>query len=116
MAEKPKKFRSPCALACALDLFGDRWTLLVIRDLFLGRSHFKDFEASPEKISTNILTERLNRLMDHGLVEKYPSTVIPGRDAYRLTEKGKTLEPVLQSILDWGQEHIEGTGAFLEPK
>ena len=60
--------RSPCPLACALDLLGDRWTLLVIRDLVLGKSRFKEFVASPEGIPTNILSDRLDRLLTHGIV------------------------------------------------
>ena len=108
------KFRSPCALACSLDIFGDKWTLLVIRDLFRGCSHFKEFQGSPEGISTNILSNRLSRLIEHNLAEKFPSTDIPGREAYRLTEKGKTLEPVLYAILDWGKTQIPGSGAYLK--
>ena len=60
--------RSPCPVACSLDIFGDRWTLLVIRDLFFGRTRFKDFAASPEGIPTNILTQRLERLMARGII------------------------------------------------
>ncbi|MGB0371602.1 MAG: winged helix-turn-helix transcriptional regulator [Opitutales bacterium] len=108
-----KQFRSKCALASSLDIFGDKWTLLVIRDLLRGCSHFKDFESSPEKIATNILSNRLGRLLEHGLVEKYPSPRIAGRDAYRLTAKGESLEPVLKEVLDWGKANIPGTGAFL---
>ncbi|MEM0968636.1 MAG: helix-turn-helix domain-containing protein [Verrucomicrobiota bacterium] len=107
-------FRSRCALACSLDIFGDKWTLLVIRDLFRGCSHFKEFQSSPEGIATNILSNRLSRLVDHGLAEKFPSSLHPGREAYRLTPKGQTLEPVLSAILEWGKAHIPGSGAFLE--
>ena len=60
--------RSVCPVACTLDLIGDKWTLLVIRDLMSGKSQFKDFLESPEGIATNILTSRLNRLLEHGLV------------------------------------------------
>lgn len=96
--------RSPCPVACSLDLFGDRWTLLVIRDLFLGASRFKDFAASPEGIPTNILSERLARLARGGLIEKVPASSGGKRLAYRLTEKGESLGPVLRSIRDWGLE------------
>ena len=106
-------FRSKCALASSLDIFGDKWTLLVVLDLIRGCSHFKEFEASPEGIATNILSNRLSRLVQHGLVEKYPSPQFSGRDAYRLTEKGESLTPATQAIFDWGKEHISGTGAFL---
>jgi len=105
--------RSPCPVACALDVVGDRWTLVVLRDLMLGRTQFKDFLASPEKISTNILSERLARLVAYGLVEKSPSTSHPGRSAYVLTERGRSLQPLLEAVRDWGLAHIEGTDARL---
>ena len=108
-----KKYRSKCALASSLDIFGDKWTLLIIRDLFRGCAHFKEFEASPEKIATNILSNRLARLLEHEMVEKYPSEKIPGRDAYRLTEKGRSLGPVLETMAQWGIANIKGTRKFL---
>ncbi len=67
--------RSVCPIACTLDIIGDKWTLLVVRDLLLGRSHFKQFLASPEGIATNILANRLNRLVSHGIAEQFPSPV-----------------------------------------
>lgn len=94
--------RSPCPVACALDIFGDRWTLLIIRDLFHGRARFKDFTASPEGIPTNILTDRLERLLAHGVVEQIPAEDGTKRLAYRLTEKGKALGSVLRAMRDWG--------------
>lgn len=108
--------RSCCPVACTLDLIGDKWTLLIVRDLLLGRSHFREFSSSPERIATNILTDRLTRLVEAELAEKFPSPEQPGRDAYRLTEKGTTLGPVVQSLRKWGLEHIEGTAARLKPK
>lgn len=110
------KRRSPCPIACTLDVIGDRWTLLVIRDLACGKAHFKEFTASPEKIATNILTDRLTRLQEHGLVERYPSIEIPGRDAYRLTKKGRSLLPVLRAVADWGLAHLPGTEARMKLK
>lgn len=106
--------RSPCPVACVLDLIGDQWTLLVVRDLFCGKSQFKEFAASPEGIASNILSERLNRLVQQGLAEKF----LPergGREAYRLTPKGRSLGPVLQSIVDWGLKNIPGTATHLKP-
>lgn len=108
--------RSPCPVACTLDIIGDKWTLLVIRDMALGRTHYKDFLGSPEGIATNILADRLAKLVDWGLAEKYPSTVLPGRDAYRLTPKGESLRPILISIKNWGLKHIEGTSAEMKPR
>ena len=94
--------RSPCPVACSLDIFGDRWTLLVVRDLVLGRSRFKDFEASPEGIPTNILSDRLERLVRHAIVEKIPVAVGAKHFAYRLTKKGESLKPLLAAVRDWG--------------
>jgi DNA-binding HxlR family transcriptional regulator len=94
--------RSLCPVACSLDIFGDRWTLLVIRDLFFGRSRFKDFTASPEGIPTNILTERLERLLAHGIIEQIPAEDGMKRLAYRLTKKGKAIGPMLKAMRDWG--------------
>lgn len=101
--------RSPCPVACALDLFGDRWTLLVIRDLMLGRSRFKDFTASPEGIPTNILSDRLERLLQSGLVSQVPADDGSKRLAYTLTKKGTSLRPILKSIRDWGLQWEPGT-------
>ena len=106
--------RSPCPVACALDLFGDRWTLLVIRDLMLGRSRFKDFAASPEGIPTNILSERLAPLVEGGGATRGPAADGSKRLAYRLTDKGESLRPVLAAIRDWGLAWEPGAEARLE--
>lgn len=111
-----KKKRSPCPVACTLDLLGDKWTLLVIRDLALGRKYFKEFLASPERIATNILSDRLSRLTEAGIVELSPSPDTMGRNMYLLTEKGVSLSPVLESIVEWGLKNIEGTSIQLQPK
>ena len=107
--------RSPCPVACTLDLVGDRWTLLVIRDLFLGRTRFKDFEASPEGIPTNILSERLERLVAAGIVEQAPVDEGAKRLGYKLTAKGKALAPVLGAIRDWGLKWEKGTRVMAGP-
>jgi len=101
--------RSPCPIACALDLFGDRWTLLLVRDLFLGRQRFRDFVASPEGIPTNILSERLERLRQRGIIEQMPVERGAKRLAYRLTRKGRSLAPILREIRDWGLKWESGT-------
>ena len=105
--------RSPCPVASALDIMGDRWTLLVIRDLMLGRSRFKDFEASPEGIPTNILSERLERLLRHQIVEQIPTGEGAKRFAYQLTAKGRALAPVLVSMRDWGLKWEKGTRVLM---
>ncbi|MCY2959018.1 MAG: helix-turn-helix domain-containing protein [Planctomycetota bacterium] len=114
MPRSPK--RSPCPVACTLDLLGDKWTLLVVRDLFCGKSRFRDFLDSPEGIATNILSERLARLTKSGLVETFASPAGQGRAEYRLTKRGKSLGPVLESVKDWGLANIPGTEARLQPK
>jgi DNA-binding HxlR family transcriptional regulator len=101
--------RSPCPVACALDILGDRWTLLVIRDLMLGHTRFKDFAASPEGIPTNILAERLERLQRSGIIEQVPAQDGTKRLAYCLTGKGKALQPLLVALRDWGLEWEKGT-------
>ncbi len=106
--------RSPCPVSCALEIFVDRWTLLVIRDLILGRSRFKDFLASPEGIPTNILTDRLKRLLEHRLVIQVSHAEGSRHLAYQLTEKGLALLPVLGSMRDWGLAWEKGTRAGLE--
>ena len=111
----PARRRSLCPVACSLDIFGDRWTLLVVRDLFFGRARFKDFTASPEGIPTNILADRLERLLAHGIVEQIPAEDGTKRLAYRLTEKGKALGSVLKAMRAWGLAWEKSTRAMLEP-
>ncbi|MDB6109159.1 MAG: yodB [Pedosphaera sp.] len=101
--------RSPCPVACALDILGDRWTLLVVRDLILGHTRFRDFIASPEGIPTNILSERLERLQRSGIIEQVPAQDGTKRLAYGLTGKGKALQPLLVALRDWGLEWEKGT-------
>jgi len=96
-------------VACSLDLLGDKWTLLVVRDLLLGKTTYTEFQQSPEGIPTNILAERLKRLLAAGIVEKSRYQERPVRYAYHLTEKGRDLGPVLSALVDWGNRHIPGT-------
>jgi DNA-binding HxlR family transcriptional regulator len=96
-------------VACCLDILGDRWSLLVVRDLMLGRDRFRDFVTSPEGIPTNILSERLERLLQHDIVEQVPATDGTKRSAYRLTKKGDALRPIVRAMRDWGLEWEKGT-------
>ena len=96
-------------MACTLDLLGDKWTLLVVRDLLLGKTIYSEFRQSPERIPTNILAERLKRLQAAGLVVKDRYQDHPPRYRYLLTGKGRDLYPVLSAIIDWGNRHIPGT-------
>jgi len=104
-----KNIRSRCPVAGVLDLLGDRWTLLVIRDLVLGKQRFDEFLASPEGIATNILSQRLRWLTAHQIIESTPDSNDGRKKHYSLTEKGESLRPVLRSIAQWGIDHIEGT-------
>ena len=101
--------RSSCPVACSLDLLGDKWTLLVVRDLLLGKTTYTQFQKSPEGIPTNILAERLKRLQTAGIIEKSRYQERPVRYAYHLTEKGRDLRPVLSAMIDWGNKYIPGT-------
>lgn len=100
-----KDHRSTCPIAYLLGILGDRWTMLVIRDLLLGASKHKDFLASPEGIPTNILAERLKRLEAEGLVSKAAYQDNPVRYAYALTEKGRDLTPLLQEMVKWSKKY-----------
>lgn len=102
-------FRSTCPIASALDIVGDKWTLVVIRDLFLGKHRYGEFQASPEAIPTNILAERLKRLEAAGLVAKEFYQANPPRAEYYLTRRGADLGPVLRAMREWGEKHIDGT-------
>ena len=103
--------RSDCPIACTLDLIGDRWTLLIVRDLFRGKRRFSEFLASDEGIKTNILTERLKRLERVGLVQRVSYQAHPPRYEYHLTPAGHELSPVLGAIFTWGRAHIAGLAA-----
>lgn len=101
--------RSGCPIASSLDIIGDRWTLVVLRDLLNGKSRFGEFLASPERIATNVLTDRLTVMEANGLVEKQLYQQRPRRYAYSLTPKGEALLPVLQQLCLWGNAHLPGT-------
>ena len=101
--------RSDCAVACTLDLIGDRWTLLVVRDLLRGRRYFDEFLRSPERIATNVLSARLRALCERGLVEKTPDPSDQRRHTYRLSEEGLRLRELLGQVAAWGLKHLPGT-------
>ena len=101
--------RSLCPIAGALDVLGDTWTLLLMRDLlFYDKHRFAEFLDSPEGISTNILAERLKRLEQRGLVERRRYQQRPPRDEYYLTARGHDLLPVLRELIRWGKQHVPG--------
>jgi DNA-binding HxlR family transcriptional regulator len=101
--------RSKCPVSCVLDLLGDKWTLLLVRDLLLGKGTYTEFQQSPEGIPTNILAERLKRLRAAGIIERLPYQQRPVRYRYQLTRKGSDLYPVLSAMIDWGNRYVEGT-------
>jgi DNA-binding HxlR family transcriptional regulator len=85
---------------------GDRWTLIILRDLRFGVSRFSDLLASSPGLPPRILSERLKKLVGHGLVERVVYSEHPLRAEYRLTEKGHSLEPVIEAIAVWGMQHL----------
>ena len=93
-----------CSIARSLEVIGERWTLLVLRDAFLGVRRFDDFQRSLG-IARNVLAARLGRLVDEGVLEKVAYQQRPERHEYRLTEKGLGLWPVIVALLRWGDEH-----------
>ena len=101
--------RSTCPAACALDLAGDKWTLLVVRDLLRGRHTYGELAASDEGIPTNILADRLRKMEAAGLIAARPYQEHPVRYRYALTAKGRDLEYVLGAVARWGKKHIRGT-------
>ena len=101
--------RSRCPIACSLDVFGDHWSLVVIRDMFIGKRRFAEFLDSPESITTSVLTDRLSTLESAGLVERQAYQQRPPRYEYLLTDKGRALLPVLQAICRWGNTVMPGT-------
>ena len=100
--------RSRCPVSCTLDLLGDRWSLLVVRDLLRGKHRFGEFTASPEAIPTNILAERLRRLKAKGIIRTRRYSGAPPRVEYFLTAKGEDLRPILRAMVDWGVRHAGG--------
>jgi len=104
--------RSVCGVACSLDLLGDKWTLLVVRDLLMGNQTYSELQASPERIPTNILADRLRKLQAEGIVERAVYQERPRRYRYHLTDKGKDLLPVLRSMVRWANKHVPGTLAL----
>ena len=93
-----------CSVARALEIVGERWTLLILRDALLGVRRFDDFQASLG-IARNVLTDRLGRLVEAGVLEKRAYSERPPRHEYRLTDKGRDLWPVVHALVTWGDRH-----------
>lgn len=106
----PPPRRSDCAIAGTLDVVGDRWSLLIVRDLlFREPLRYGDLAASDESIPTNTLADRLRRLEDAGIVGRERYSDHPPRHTYRLTSRGRALAPVLDALATWGCTHLPGT-------
>lgn len=106
----PNLPRSTCPISTALDVIGDRWTLLVIRDLvFAGKRHFREFLQSEEGISNSVLADRLGALVDAGLVVRTADPTHAQKAIYRLTRKGSDLLPVLIALSKWAQRYHRET-------
>lgn len=101
-----EKTRSDCPISCSLDVFGDKWSLLIIRDIMLrGKSSYSEFLHSEEKIATNILVNRLNVLEAEGIVSRQVSPANKSKFIYSLTPKGVDLLPIVIEIMDWGAKY-----------
>jgi DNA-binding HxlR family transcriptional regulator len=104
--------RSLCAVANSLDVVGDKWSLLVVRDLLHDKRTYGQLARSPERIPTNILADRLERLESAGIVTRTPYQLRPVRYEYTLTRKGRALGEVLLAFVRWGKQYIPGTVAL----
>jgi DNA-binding HxlR family transcriptional regulator len=99
--------RSYCPINLSLEIFGDSWTLLVLRDMmFAGKRHFRELLQSDEHISTNILADRLARLVEHGVLTKADDPTHKQKAIYSLTEKGIALLPIIVQIGAWGSHWV----------
>ena len=99
-----------CPIRFALGLFGDKWSLLVIRDLmFKNKQYFNEFQDSEEGISTNMLSDRLQRLEKSGIIASTIDPTHKSKKIYRLTQKGIDLAPVMLSLIDWSEQYDQAT-------
>jgi len=103
----PKSYNHPCLIAQTLDILGDRWTLLVLRDLMAGLHRYTDVLESCSGMSPNVLSDRLKRLEAAGLVERTYHRELPPRVDYTLTEQGWAVRPILLSLIEWGRQFLE---------
>jgi DNA-binding HxlR family transcriptional regulator len=104
--KKKIEYRSECPISTALDIFGDKWSLLIIRDMmFKGKNTYGDFANSEEKIATNILADRLSLLECGGIVSKHEHPDSKAKVLYKLTTKGIDLIPVLTEIILWSEKY-----------
>jgi DNA-binding HxlR family transcriptional regulator len=115
MTQPQHDFRSRCSIARTLEVLGDKWTMLVVRDLMWHDKHtFQELQNSEERMPANLLSQRLKRLMQWGLVQREAYQDRPVRYRYDLTDKGRSLEPLLLQIMGWGHVHLGG--GLYDPK
>ena len=100
--------RSRCPVACTLDVLGDRWSLLVVRDIMRGKKRYTEFLESPEGIPTNVLAERLKRLVAKRVIRSHRYSDHPPRVEYVLTSQGEDLRPIMRAMVEWGIRHAGG--------
>jgi DNA-binding HxlR family transcriptional regulator len=98
-----------CSIARALEVIGERWTMLIVRDAMLGLTRFDEFQESLG-IASNVLTNRFKRLCDEHVLERVPDAERPGRPKYVLTDKGRELGPALIMLMKWGDRHYPAAG------
>jgi len=115
MKQNKKKYRSHCPINFAQETFGDKWSLLIIRDLmFKGKKYYGELLASDEKISTNILADRLEKLETNGLITKAIDKKNNSKKIYALTQKGIDLLPMLLEMIAWSARYDANTGTPAE--
>ncbi len=105
--------RSPCAIAGTLQIVGDQWTLVIIRDLLRGPRRFADLASTPEGITRSVLSERLKLLEAEGIVDRSLYSEHPPRAEYRLTAKGRALGPALGALARWGTRYLDHNTAIV---
>jgi DNA-binding HxlR family transcriptional regulator len=101
-----KSYGQDCPVAKSLDILGDRWTLLIVRELFFGRTRFAEFQARLPGIPTNLLGDRLKQLEESGIVARRFYSQHPPRAEYVLTEKGRALDRTLGALAEWGDRYL----------
>ena len=102
----PRRYDQACPVAKSLELVGERWTLLIVRDLLGGQRRFQDLQRSLAGIAPNILSERLKLMEEHGLIRRSFYSDHPPRAAYELTDKGRELGVVVGALAAWGSRHL----------
>jgi DNA-binding HxlR family transcriptional regulator len=100
-----RAYSQPCPIARTLDIIGDRWTLLVVRDLFLGDTRFTEIRKRSPGMPTKMLSDRLKSLEQHAIIERTVYSEHPLRAEYHLTTLGRSLEPIVSAIFAWGMLH-----------